>query len=133
MNDAIVLLALSQLVCIGGIGYLYLQLQKLRAGSLQATRQRRPEPREPRYADAQAEAEARVPAARRGQQPPRRPVAPPAPAHRAYQQHAAAPQSPAALASQLTQMGLDIPALARRMNRSEEEVRLLLRRQQVAR
>jgi hypothetical protein len=30
-------------------------------------------------------------------------------------------------------MGVDIPALARRMNRSEEEVRLLLRRQGVAR
>ncbi len=132
MNDAIVLLALSQFVCIGGIGYLYLQLQKLRTGQPQASRQRRPEPR---YAEAEAsvQEQARAPLARRVQQPPRRPEAQPAPAHRAYQQHAAPPQSPAALAAQLTSMGLDIPALARRMNRSEEEVRLLLRRQQVAR
>ena len=39
----------------------------------------------------------------------------------------------ATLAARLSEMGVDIPALARRMQKSEEEVRLLLRRQGAAR
>jgi hypothetical protein len=39
---------------------------------------------------------------------------------------------PPDLAVQIEALGVDIPAIARRMRRSEEEVRLLLRRQGVS-
>ena len=116
MTDAVALLAISQIVCLGGLAYLYAQVQKLRQGG----RQQR------RHAPAPPPARASRTAARAaGEAYTRVPPADPAPRHE--------PRSAAALAAQLTDLGVDVPALARRMNRSEEEVRLLLRRRGVAR
>jgi hypothetical protein len=111
MTDAVVLLALSQLVCLGGLGYLFMQHQRTRTG---APRSRRGGPAPaPRTAPAST-----ARAARQAYERPTRPQGSPA----------------ARLAEELrAQGGLDIASLARRMNRSEEEVRLLLRRQGVAR
>lgn len=110
MNDAIALLAVSQLGCLGAIGYLYMELQRLRRAGAGRSR-RREEPISPRAAVQQA----------------------------ARQAYAAGPRAATAafgndratLAQRVDELGLDVPALARRMNRSEEEVRLLLRRQGV--
>lgn len=126
MNDAIVLLALSQFVCLGGLAYLYLQLQKLRTGDLQ---NRAPRPQERVHRSARPA----TPAAPLGR--PSAPMARPAAAMTAPPPPPAsnAPVNAAALAADLAARGLDIGALARRMNRSEEEVRLLLRRQRAAR
>ena len=121
MTDAVALLAISQLVCLAGLAYLYSQIQKLRQGA--------PRPRMDRSSVAPHEELRPAPA------PAPRPSATRAAQNaygRAAQAHAQ-PRSAAALAAQLGEMGVDIPALARRMNRSEEEVRLLLRRQGVAR
>ncbi len=117
MNDAIALLAVSQLVCIGGLAYLFLQLQSLR------TRRTGPGRRPPshvRHVD-QGAAPLRSPG-----QPALRAYL--AEAGRARDQLDALP-----VGARLSELGIDIPALARRMHRSEEEVRLLLRRQGVPR
>lgn len=116
MNDAIALLAISQLVCLGAIFYLYTQLHALKS----ATRVRRrqpsarmhhmPVPQEPMHAASARAARAAYSAA-------------PAP-------HPAAPG--ASLAARVAGNGVDVAALARRMRKSEEEVRLLLRRQGIA-
>ncbi|MCC6381747.1 MAG: hypothetical protein IT304_04520 [Dehalococcoidia bacterium] len=100
MNDAIALLAISQLVCLAALGYLYAQLNALRRDA----KSRRTRIGQPAHHDRS------VPAPRR-----------PGPAH-----------DDGALASRLSQAGVDVPTLARRMNRSEEEVRLLLRRRGIA-
>lgn len=101
MTDAIALLALSQLICLGGLGYLYLQLQEVRKALARASRGA---PRTP--APAQGARAARAYAA----QPATRPR----------------PEL-ATLAAQLQDGTADVAALARRLNRSEEEIRLLLR------
>jgi hypothetical protein len=115
MNDAIALLAISQLVCLAGIAYLYSQVQALRSGS---RRQRRaPSPR------LHAMDEAVNLAAQQSTQQA---------ARMAYGAHPQAPRRQTAaqlLAARVGDVDIDIPALARRMRRSEEEVRLLLRRQ----
>ncbi len=99
MTDALALLALSQLVCLGGLGYLYLHVQELRR---RLTR---------------AEAILRRQAA--ANQEFARPVRAGSPARR---------EELARLAAQMQQEGADLATLARRLQRSEEEVRLLLRR-----
>lgn len=109
MTDAIVLLAISQLVCLGAIAYLYMEIQRVR---------REPQPRvrragPPRNAARQAAAQAYSGSSRSAA--------------------AAFGHDPAAIAARMDGLGVDVSALARRMNRSEEEVRLLLRRQGVAR
>ena len=120
MNDAIALLAVSQLVCLGGMAYLYMQLQSLRAKGAAAVRRppargrplERPLPLPPGRAASQA-------------------------ARAAYGSQAAAAMAGrtdvAAIAARMSELGIDVPALARRMQKSEEEVRLLLRRQGAAR
>lgn len=101
MNDAIALLAISQLVCLAALGYLYVQLNALRRD----TRGRRHVP---------------------GSQPVR------------HERPGNAPHRPrpasddGGFAGRLSQTGVDVATLARRMNRSEEEVRLLLRRRGIA-
>jgi hypothetical protein len=114
MTDAVALLAISQLVCLGGLAYLYTQIQKLRQASH----------RQPRLRMPLTAPESAAPPARH---------APARAAHQAYAP-AAAPRAtrPASSIASLLQeagTGMDVAALARRMNRSEEEVRLLLRRQ----
>ncbi len=103
MTDVIALLAISQLVTLGALFYLYLQLQQLRAGARPVRR------REP--ADGA---------------PPGIPVRGAAARRAAGSPRAAAPQIPA---DALRRGRVDVAELARRMHRSEEEVRLLLRRQ----
>lgn len=103
MTDAVALLALSQLVCLGGLGYLYLRLQELRKVLARANRGlNRPTPEHP---TARA-------------------------ATRAYSQAQPAGRNRAelaALAARLRDGRTDIASLARQLNRSEEEIRLLLR------
>jgi len=105
MTDVITLLAISQLVTLGALFYLYLQVQQLRAGA-RAIRHRTPPA-------AETAPEPGIPV--RG------------PAARAY---AAAPRP--ALDQLRGGARVDVAELARRMHRSEEEVRLLLRRQGIA-
>jgi hypothetical protein len=111
MTDAVVLLALSQLVCLGGLAYLYRQVMQLRAQQGVAWR-----PSERVRTLPVDEAPAFVPSADRVRRRP------------------AATHSPTltAVTRRMDELGVDIPALARRMHRSEEEIRLLLRRQGAA-
>jgi len=113
MNDAIALLAISQLVCLGAIFYLYTQLQALKA-----------RPRAKRATISTRAHPMSTPVEVGSRQAARAAQAAYAPAStRAGRGEAAS------LAARLTEMGVDVPALARRMQKSEEEVRLLLRRQ----
>ena len=120
MNDAIALLAISQLVCLGALFYLYMQLQEVR--------RRGPARRQP--------------SARVHRMPGPETVSPPL-AGRAARAAYATPAGGAShvanpARSELAALvarsngAIDIPALARRMRKSEEEVRLLLRRQGIA-
>ncbi|MCZ2112009.1 MAG: hypothetical protein LC118_21020 [Dehalococcoidia bacterium] len=124
MNDAIALLAISQLVCLAAIFYLYTQVQGLKAHP----RGKRVtiSPRAHPMGDTVDLAAQQATAARA--------------AREAYAARTPRPERPARpradvapLAGRLAEMGVDIPALARRMQKSEEEVRLLLRRQGMAR
>lgn len=124
MNDAIALLSISQLICIAGIAYLYMQLQAVRRD----LPRRRPAAARPVHAQASPEPAAAGQARSRA-------------AQQAY--GAARPAQPglgpsllardaAAIAARMGELGVDVPALARRMGKSEEEVRLLLRRKGIA-
>lgn len=115
MTDAIALLAISQLVCLGAIFYLYTQVQALKSAN--PIRKRPPSARVQRMVaptEMGSPAAARAARAAYGANPPA---------------HAA---NGATLAARLGDSGLDVAALARRMRKSEEEVRLLLRRQGIA-
>lgn len=104
MTDAIALLALSQLICLGGLAYLYMQLSRFR--------REYPSPR--RNSDRVRHLELD---------------------YSGYEQEAAVydesqPAFPAAtIASRMNELGVDIPSLARRMHRTEDEVRALLHTQ----
>ena len=111
MTDAVVLLALSQLVCLGGLAYLYSQVMKLRSGAMDRRDSSRVLP-----LDAAMEIGEPVPHADRVT---RRPATP-------------AQMDVGMVTKRMDELGLDIPALARRMNRSEDEIRLLLRRRRAA-
>jgi hypothetical protein len=113
MTDAIALLAISQLVCLAGLAYLYAQVQVLRRGGGRV--HRTPSPRV-----HPIERPIDLAIQQSNQQAARRAYAGPGP-----RRAGGAP----ALAAMAGDPGLDIAALARRMRRSEEEVRLLLRRQ----
>jgi hypothetical protein len=113
MTDAVVLLALSQLVCLGGLAYLYRQVMQLRANAVLPTR-----PSERVRGLPIDEAPALVPASERV----RRPKAP---------QSKSSPDL-ATVTRRMHELGVDVPALARRMQRSEDEIRILLRRQGAA-
>jgi hypothetical protein len=106
MTDVIALLAISQLVSLGAIFYLYVQVQQLRAGA-----------RPIRHREPAASA-------------PAIPVRGAAAGRAARAAYAAAPR--AALQQAREGPPVDVAELARRMHRSEEEVRLLLRRQGIA-
>lgn len=128
MNDAIALLAISQLVCIGGMSYLYLQLQAMRRD----LPRRRPAPRMEEQEAAHAApspVRARAAAGAYGA-PQAQPQAQPRPS-RSGQMFA---KDAAGVASRLGELGVgvDVPTLARKMGKSEEEVRLLLRRRGIA-
>jgi hypothetical protein len=114
MNDAIALLAISQLVCLAAMVYLYSQLQALRRDR-PARRTISPRAQTMKRPVDVSGAKSANQAARTAYAATR-----PGPA-------AARPDS-AAIAARMSELGMDIPALARRMQKSEEEVRLLLRR-----
>ena len=115
MNDAIALLAISQLVCLAALIYLYTQVQSLRTRSAArraSSGRGRPIARSVDMAATQSASRA---------------------AQHAYGSSSRAPAPArsgdnAALAARMSELGVDIPALARRMHKSEEEVRLMLRR-----
>lgn len=121
MNDAIALLAISQLVCLGALFYLYTQLQEVRKGRGPARKQ--PSTRVHRMAGpAPVNQQATGRAARA-----------------AYAESVTVTPAPASpvrgeIASLVARANgvVDIPSLARRMRKSEEEIRLLLRRQGIA-
>ncbi len=94
MTDAVVLIALAQVISFGGLLYLYVQLQSV-AG--------RTSPRAPDRASRQ-----------------NYPAAKPA-------------MDADAILARLSELDVDVPAMARRMHKSEEEIRLLLRRQSAGR
>lgn len=105
MTDAVALLALSQLVCLGGLGYLYLRVQELKSAVANTNR-------------ASRRAAVGAVAARAAERAYRGPNAAPA--------SVPGPQRNATVP--LAQPGrVDVAALARQLHRSEEEVRLLLR------
>jgi hypothetical protein len=121
MNDAIAMLAISQLVCLGALFYLYTQLQEVRKGKAPARKQ--PSARVHRMAGP---ATVNQHSAGRA-------------AKAAYAQPAhVTPAQPSPLRGEIASLvarangAVDIPALARRMRKSEEEIRLLLRRQGIA-
>jgi hypothetical protein len=120
MNDAIALLAISQLVCIGGLCYLYMQVQTLRRDMPR----RRPAPVEAHAPAAPAAARAAQARAANAAYAPR--------GGRQATARDLLANDAAGVAARLGELGVDVPALARRMGKSEEEVRLLLRRRGIA-
>jgi len=110
VNDAIALLAISQLVCIGAIFYLYMQLQELRKAG--PVRHRQPSSRVNHIAA-----------------PGAAPAATARSARMAYAAAAPRPQPASPVPGGTAATGINVADLARRMRKSEEEVRLLLRRQ----
>lgn len=146
MNDAITLLAVSQLISLGGVAFLYRQVQSLRRSTARprvgaAVRnpvmQVPPALVSPPAGFALGEDQALLTRAARNA------YAPPAP-HPAATPPSQAP-APAngtsaqlrfdsgAIAARMTELGVDVPALARRMRRSEAEVQALLGRRTTAR
>jgi hypothetical protein len=120
MNDAVALLAISQLVCLGAIFYLYMQLVEMKKGAPARRQASTRVHRLPGTAEVGSHATARA-------------------ARAAYAQPAGqAVSQPTGLREDLAAMvargngNVDITMLARRMRKSEEEVRLLLRRQGIA-
>lgn len=109
MNDAIALLALSQIICLGAITYLYAQLQALR---------RRPRRAVGSHFAHEGAVDSRAAADKTP--PTRRP-------------HAVPAFDAAGLLDHIRNSDMDVPALARKLRRSEDEVRLLLRRQGIQR
>lgn len=121
MNDAIALLAISQLVCLGAIFYLYTQLQEIKGKA--TAKRRQPSTRVHRMpGPSEVGNHSTARAARAAYAPPAAPVVQPASPLRGD------------LASLVARSNgvVDIAALARRLRKSEEEVRLLLRRQGIA-
>ncbi len=117
MNDAIALLAISQLVCLAAMIYLYTQLQAVKTGV----------PRR-RVASGRVQPMARsiqVAARRSASQAARQAYSAP---QRSIAGRPAGRPDTASIAARMTELGMDIPALAGRLQKSEEEVRLLLRR-----
>ena len=99
MTDAVILIALAQVISFGGLLYLYVQVQQVSQAGGPPARERAPQQRR------QA----------------------PAPQQRAPQ------QDTDAILARLSELDVDVPAMARRMHKSEEEIRLLLRRRSAGR
>lgn len=128
MNDAIALLAISQLICLGAIVYLYAQVQTLRrVAPVRRTRSNRVHPL-PEPTQVAAREAANVAARHAYGTPGKRAALRPSPASMPRPLAATSPT----LAVRANQAGVDVTAIARRMQKSEEEVRLLLRRQGIA-
>ena len=128
MNDAIALLAISQLICLGGIVYLYGQVQSLRRSApVRRARSNRVQAL-PEATHIAAREAANVAARHAYGAPAPRSAPRPALAAKARGFGAATPS----LAIRANEAGVDVTAIARRMQKSEEEVRLLLRRQGIA-
>lgn len=128
MNDAIALLAISQLICLGGIVFLYTQVQSLRRMlPVRRTHSSRVHPL-PEATQVAAREAANVAARHAYGATRQRPDPRSAPAVQPRVFGASAPS----LAIRANEAGVDVTAIARRMNKSEEEVRLLLRRQGIA-
>ena len=125
MNDAIALLAISQMVCLGAMLYLFSQMQSLRK---QAPVRRVKSARVASMPHS-VQVAARTTTMRAAQQAYGS-AAPGGSARRAPVRAFAG--DAAAIAARMTDLGMDVPSLARRMQRSEEEVRLLLRRKGLA-
>jgi len=106
-------------VCLGAIFYLYTQVQSLR-GSTAKTRKRQPSARVHQMV---APTELGTAVAARAA---RAAYGAPNPARAALRAEAGT------IAQRVGDYGVDVPELARRMRKSEEEVRLLLRRQGIA-
>ncbi len=125
MNDAIILLAISQIVCLGGMAYLYLQVQGMsgRRPARQHVSSHRAQP-----IGRAIELEAPQPEHVRTRVAP---AASPAPTPMMSNAYAAAATTGAPVANRMAELGVDVSTLARRMNKSEEEVKLMLRRQAV--
>lgn len=121
MNDAIVLLAISQIVCLAGMAYLYLQVQGMnsRQPRRQPVTSQRAQPIE-RSIPLEAPRERIV-----------APVAATVPSPAMANAYASAASAGAPVANRMAELGVDVQTLARRMNKSEEEVKLMLRRQAV--
>lgn len=120
MNDAIALLAISQLVCLGALFYLYTQLQEMKKAT---PARRQPSARVHRMpGPATVNQHSAGRAARAAYAGPAQEVRP------------ASNPARAELATLVARANgaVDVTALARRMRKSEEEVRLLLRRQGIA-
>lgn len=121
--DAVTLIAVAQIAAFGALTYLFWQLQALRTHLLGGT----------------GEAPAVGKPAHRPSGSPPAPAATIRAARAAYRPGggpaAAAPdvarREAAALLSRLSELEVDVPAMARRLRKSEEEVRLMLRRQAV--
>lgn len=107
MTDALALVAVSQLVCIAAIAYLYMQLQAVKSHPPARVR------RSPRVQSLEH---------------PVRAVTREATSRAAREAYAQAAPRPASRPARPADGQVDVAELARRMNRSEEEVRLLLRR-----
>ncbi len=107
MTDALALVAVSQLVCIAAIAYLYMQLQAVKSQPPARVR------RSPRVHSLEHPVQA---------------VTREATGRAAREAYAQAAPRPASRQARPADGQVDVAELARRMNRSEEEVRLLLRR-----
>ena len=127
MNDAIALLAISQLICLGGIVYLYGQVQSLRR--LAPARRARSNRVHPLHESTQVAAREMANVAARHAYATARQR--PQPVAASLEHRAFGAPSPT-LAIRASEAGVDVTAIARRMQKSEEEVRLLLRRQGIA-
>ncbi|GAB4333143.1 MAG: hypothetical protein Kow0010_19340 [Dehalococcoidia bacterium] len=122
--DAVTLIAVAQIAAFGALAYLFWQVQALRihlfGDSDAAAAARRPAPREPLRTATPA---ATIRAARAAYSPA------------GDAQRRTAPElarsDAAALLARLSELEVDVPAMARRLRKSEEEVRLMLRRQAV--
>ncbi len=119
MNDAIALIAISQLVCLGALFYLYTQMQELKRA---APARRRPSTRVHRLPAAADVAQGQHAAGRAARAAYSGPVAQPQ----------AQPRTDVASLIARANGAVDVSAIARRMRKSEEEVRILLRRQGIA-
>jgi hypothetical protein len=120
MNDAIALLAISQLVCLGALFYLYMQVQELRKN---APSRRQPSARIHRMPGATTVNQHSAARAAK--------AAYADPVQNTQPMQSAARNELASLVARSNGV-VDIQSLARRMRKSEEEVRLLLRRQGIA-
>lgn len=136
MTDTIVLLAISQLVCLSGMAYLYLQFLKMhtrpRRASRRGTRVHGMATARDIEFDDEPQYEMRVTPVPVRARAAYAAAATPAPLPRNASAPAmAAGFDAAAITGRMQELGVDVPTLAKRMKKSEEEVRLMLRRQGV--